>query len=320
MKSKERTTKIILDSGAFSVWTKKKQINIDHYIQFIKENRHMIDYAVALDVLPGAPNQKLSFEDRQVAARASRRNYIYMLKKGVPADILIPVYHQGEEEIWLEKMARECNYIGISPANDKTTAQRKMWLKNTCAPYLFNADGSPKIKFHGFAVTSFDLLTSFSWYSVDSATWLQGSISGFIYVPKYQSTALPPFDFSLMWQVFMGKKTPAQKHISNITEKKRQVVLKWVESCGGCLQKCADEYKERNFVNFNYLIGMREQIQRTHIYFAGAEGFASHIHIDKRPTVLEKKPSFLLTYAQINKTKQLEKITNILKGENNENK
>ncbi len=53
---------------------------------------------------------------------------------------------------------------------------------------------NPKIKVHGFAVTSFNLMMKYSWFSVDSTTWLKHAAYGNVMVPKYD-IAKKKFDY-----------------------------------------------------------------------------------------------------------------------------
>lgn len=177
-------SKIILDSGAFSAWNKGKKIDIDDYISFCIKNQEIIDYIVSLDVIPGAPFVKLTEQDRRNSAIEGWRNYKKMLNAGIPADKLIHVFHQGEDFRWLEKMANEIPYIGISPTNDKTTFQKLVWL-NECRKYITDKEGNAKVKIHGFAVTSLKLVFDFPWYSVDSSSWsLRGMGFGLLDAPS----------------------------------------------------------------------------------------------------------------------------------------
>ena len=181
-----RRFKVILDSGAFSAWTRNVEIDLDAYIAFIKKHLDNIEIAVALDVIPGYPGKKLTPQDRNDAAKQSAKNFFYMLRKGVPEEKLMPVYHQGEAPIWLERMVEHGSpYIGISPANDKTSEQRRQWLTQTCNPIILDSDGAPIVKWHGFAVTAVELMHEYHWHSVDSATWrIMGGKFASIMLPK----------------------------------------------------------------------------------------------------------------------------------------
>jgi hypothetical protein len=176
--------KLFLDSGAFSAWNSNKTIDFQSYIEFAKKYQNDLDLIANLDVIPGAPNRKLFRKDIEEACERGMVNYKRMLKSGISFDKLIHTFHQGDDQKWLEKIIKECGpYIGISPANDKTTDQRKEWLTNTCMPQLIK-DGKPIRKFHGFAVTALQLVWDYPWYSVDSSSWrLRGGGYGRLDLP-----------------------------------------------------------------------------------------------------------------------------------------
>jgi hypothetical protein len=52
------------------------------------------------------------------------------------------------------------------------------WLDRVFDKFLTNPDGTPKVKVHGFGLTTPDLLFRYPWYSVDSGTWWRVSRYG----------------------------------------------------------------------------------------------------------------------------------------------
>lgn len=158
----------MLDSGAFSAWTKKINIDLDEYIDFCLQHLDYIDYVINLDVIPGEFGQKaLPVEEIERSASEGWANYEYMTKQGIPKEKLIHIFHQGEDFKWLEKIVDAMPYIGLSPANDRSTSEKMQWLDD-CMKYVCDDKGYPKVKWHGFAVTSLRLMFRYPWYSVDS--------------------------------------------------------------------------------------------------------------------------------------------------------
>lgn len=173
----------ILDSGAFTVWNQGLSIDLDKYITFCSEHPG-VDYYINLDVIPGRPNDARSLTPANVesAARQGWNNYLRMLQT-LPEEKVMPVFHQGDSLKWLEKYIDFGSpYIGISPANDRTTEQRMVWLEEL-RRILFDSKGNLKVKTHGFAVTSFRLMHTGFFYSVDSASWIRQAAYGTIYIP-----------------------------------------------------------------------------------------------------------------------------------------
>jgi hypothetical protein len=177
--------RVFLDSGAFSVWNRGESINLDDYIKFCKRYQDDLDAIATLDVIPGKPNQKLTELQRDNAAWEGWANYQKMLKAKINPEKLLHTFHQGDHLWVLERLIEEgAPYIGVSPANDRTSTQREKWLQTEVFPILLNSKGKPKAKFHGFAVTSLKLALNYPWYSVDSSSWrLRGGGYGLLDLP-----------------------------------------------------------------------------------------------------------------------------------------
>ncbi|MCK9520459.1 MAG: hypothetical protein M0R74_15760 [Dehalococcoidia bacterium] len=227
---------LFLDSGAFSAWTQGVAINLDDYIQFCLEHLDIVDVIVNLDVIPGRPYQKLTSADIEESATQGWANYEKMLDAGIPKDKLIHIFHQGEDMKWLKRMVKEIPYIGISPANDKSTDQKMRWLDH-CMQYVCDSDGMPLVKFHGFAVTSLRMMLRYPWYSVDSTTWVVMSRNGQILVPRRRGGDWVYDEDS--WKISVSSRSPDKKeagqHIDTLSPRQRQVVLDYLEEKGYAL-------------------------------------------------------------------------------------
>lgn len=174
----------MLDSGAFSVWSRGATIDLRAYIEFCLKYPDTTAF-VALDVIPGKPNEKRRSTKQNVETSCKQgwHNYKQMLKAGIPQKKIIPVFHQNDHIHWLKRYIKEgADYIGISPANDRTTSEKLKWMKKDCADLV----NKYNIKTHGFAVTSFRLMTDsgFRWWSVDSASWVRLAAYGKVYIPR----------------------------------------------------------------------------------------------------------------------------------------
>ena len=167
--------RIILDSGAFSVWNKDDTIDIDKYIKFCKEMREFFPkeievYNVNLDVLPGRFGIIPTAKEREQSAIEGWKNMEYMNQNGLE---VIHVFHQHEDFKWLSRLMKEKNYIGLSPANDVSTKMKLLWL-DKCFAFQDNYLIKNKIKCHGFAVTGKAQMMRYPFYSVDSSSWTAG--------------------------------------------------------------------------------------------------------------------------------------------------
>ncbi len=249
---------LFIDSGAFSAWNNNTIIDLDAYIVFCLENIDYIDLIANLDVIPGAPYQKLTNDDIANSAKQGWLNYKKMLKAGIPKEKLIHIFHQGENFKWLKRLSSYADYIGLSPANDKTTAQKRDWL-DKCMKYVTNSKGAPTVKFHGFAVTSIELMHRYPWYSVDSASWAATSRMGGILIPRFIKNK---WDYTKNpWTVGVTLRSPHRndklKHFNNLSPNIKKQALSYIEEKGYKIGKSElinvdSDYKPKQSKEFWY--------------------------------------------------------------------
>lgn len=159
---------LLLDSGAFSVWTLGKQIKLEDYIDFCKkvmkryEGKLNSIEVVNLDVIPGKPGTRPTLSEVEESAKIGRENYQAMVKAGIPT---LPVFHQHEDFKWLELMKQDTDYIGISPANDIDTKNRMVWMDNVYANLKSD------YKTHSFGGIADSILQRYPLFSGDSSSW-----------------------------------------------------------------------------------------------------------------------------------------------------
>ena len=221
---------LILDSGAYSAWTKKIDINIEEYKDFIMEYIDVFDYVVNLDRIPGEYGRMGTEEERETSAAIGYQNYWYLISNGVPKQKLIHVFHQDERMFWLERMIQEMEYIGIAPSKDRNTIQKREWL-DKCMKVACRSDGYPKIKFHAFGVTSIELLRKYPWYSADSSSWMAFSKYGAVLIPRtdgryYDYTRTP-------YTIFLSIKSPKRlmegRHFDSLSPMQQEKVIEYIE-------------------------------------------------------------------------------------------
>lgn len=184
--------KILIDSGAFSAWNKGKEVDFDGYIAYCHDainnplSKNKIIRAVNLDVIPGKKGETANLvksvkkEDKETidnAASQGYQNLLYFIDHGITP---IHVFHQGEDFKWLEKMVEKTDYIGISPANDVSQGQKKMWIERA---FDFLVKNNIDVKTHGFAVWSPKIIQDYPWTSCDAATWRLLAAYGGVYYP-----------------------------------------------------------------------------------------------------------------------------------------
>lgn len=149
---------VLMDSGAFTVFTKGKQIEVSDYISFV--NSLGIPLYFNLDVIGND--------------RATYENYLRMRAENLNP---IPVFHYKGNTEFLLKYCETSRYValgGLVPYSRQKNKLKK-WL-DYCWSRLKNyrLDGE-LIRVHGLGLTSQWALMRYPWYSVDSTTWLIGN-------------------------------------------------------------------------------------------------------------------------------------------------
>jgi hypothetical protein len=144
---------IFVDSGGFSASTQGVDINIKEYIGWIKQNYKYISVYANLDVIESAEktlvNQKI------------------MESEGLKP---LPVFHTGEDWNYLEDYINEYPYIALGGMVPYIQSLNKLM------PWIVKAykTANKRSVFHGFGATSWKIVNSFPWYSVDSSSWGAG--------------------------------------------------------------------------------------------------------------------------------------------------
>ena len=177
-----------LDSGSFSLRSKAIQFAeeqgcsqwdyydtkdfwkyMDSYAAFVKKYKAAIDLYANVDVIPNA--------------ELTLRNQEYLESKGLKP---VPVVHFGTSVNGVRKyMDKGYKLIALGSlvGQAKNPAAHK-WLDDAFRIACTTKDHTPKVKIHGFGVTSFPLLFRYPWWSVDSTTWTKIGAYGGIIVPK----------------------------------------------------------------------------------------------------------------------------------------
>jgi len=155
---------VLVDSGAFSIFNRGIDLDIDDYLNFIKDLPEHWNY-ISFDVIP---KDKKSKKETEKTAEMTFENYLYLSKH---IKNLVPVYHYGESFKWLKKYLNYTDYI---------CAGRLLGnLKESIRSYgeVFKICGT-KYKIHGLACTDINLLKLFPFYSVDSITYKKYYLDG----------------------------------------------------------------------------------------------------------------------------------------------
>jgi hypothetical protein len=213
-----KTNKIdlFLDSGAFSAFTQNVEIDIQEYIKFIKEHEDCISVYANLDVIG--------------SAEGTWENQMIMEKAGLKP---LPVYHFKEPVKWLLRyLDKGYDYIALGGL--VKAGNILPFLDETFTNYLCGSSGIPKIKVHGFGLTSLKLMLRYPWYSVDSTSWVLTGRMGSIFMPSMRGGEFIYDENS--WKVVVSNRSPANKeagkHFTTLTKLEKKVVERYLAEKG----------------------------------------------------------------------------------------
>lgn len=182
--------KVFLDSGAFSAFTLGKEVDLEAYCRYCRDNKDIILHASVLDSVGNAEK--------------TYQNQIAMERLGVKP---LPCFHYGEDIEYLKHYVDKYPYITLGGMVPISKPMLKLWLDDLWENYLTDADGRPKVKVHGFGMTTQSLMLRYPWFSVDSSSWVQIGSVGNILMPPWGIMAISENS---------PKKKDAGGHLDNI--------------------------------------------------------------------------------------------------------
>lgn len=215
--------KVFLDSGAFSAFTKGVKVDLKKYCRYIKQNEDIIEVASVLDSIGDAQG---TFE-----------NQCAMEREGVRP---LPCFHYNEDERYLEYYIDNYEYITLGGMVPISTPQLKLWLDRIWEKYLTDENGRPKIKVHGFGLTTLSLMERYPWYSVDSSSWVQISSNGGILLPGSGALAISNNS---------PNRRKDNQHLDTMAPLQKQAIIERLEGLGFDPDRLREEYLARWIFN-----------------------------------------------------------------------
>lgn len=158
----------LLDSGAFTFMTSKKDENINwenyviKYANFVK--KHNIKYFFELDI------------DSIVGLKEVER--LRAILEKITERQCIPVWHKNRGLDYWKQMCKDYNYISIGGI---VTQEIKRTEYDVFTPLLKIARQN-NTKVHGLGFTNLKGMNKYRFYSVDSTSWIYGNMSGTIFI------------------------------------------------------------------------------------------------------------------------------------------
>lgn len=204
--------KVFVDSGAFTAATLGAHLTVEEYCDYLKQNRNMIkvDEGIELfSVLDAIGDAKKTFANQKL-----------MEKLGCKP---LPCFHAGEDSRFLDYYIQNYEYITLGGMVGTSVKQLDIWLERIWSNHLLDEAGQPKIKVHGFGITSNYIMNKYPWFSCDSSSWLQAAAYGSIFTKEFGP-------------IKVSEKSPSIKdkgqHFFTLTEPEKRVVLRLIKSNG----------------------------------------------------------------------------------------
>ncbi len=209
---------------------------VDEYAAFVKKNLDVIDIYVNVDVIF---NPRLSYT---VLKYLESKHSLHPM----------PVLHYGTPMEWVEKHLEDgYDLIGLGGLGQGSNAQEyAVWADKVYSRISPGPTHCPTIRTHGFAMTSYELMIKFPWWSVDSSSWTKMGAFGGIYVPRKKGGK---YDFSVNPYAIhcsseargfqeevdipetheLGvKKNKLGTHVSKLSKEAQKVIKDWLEYVG----------------------------------------------------------------------------------------
>jgi len=194
--------------------TKEFRDYLDAYIKFVHENKDYLTTYVNLDVIG---NADLTWENQKI-----------MESHGLKP---IPVYHFGENFKWLKMYVDKYDYVGIGGLGQGISKNDFIGMGDRVFSFICDTSNNlPRVKVHGFAMTSLDLMLRYPWYSVDSTSWVLTSRFGSVYVPRFKDGKYV-YDKNT-WKVSVSNRSPGMKdeggaHFSTFSPNEQKIIMNY---------------------------------------------------------------------------------------------
>lgn len=174
--------KLMIDNGAFTIHRRGGQLDIDKYIDWLNDRIDYIDYAIALDDIPGRWGEVKTWEQVMNSPINTWNNYLYMIDRVIKPEKLLPVFHMGESFEHLENMVNDdrllSNYICISGNKELTNKQREEWY-DKCFHIIRNSK-RPNLRVHCLGSATIQNAEKFPFISMDATSWIMTAANGSI--------------------------------------------------------------------------------------------------------------------------------------------
>lgn len=235
--------KLFIDSGAYTVYTKGTEVDVDEYINYVNDIDEHLTIFAQVDKIPGVYGEIKTKEQVLEAPELSWKNYLYMREKVKSPDKLLPIFHRREDWKHLKRMlettfeGKYIPYIGLAATTDSSTKEKEEWFEECFR--IISKSSNPHVKTHAFGMTSLKLLEKYPFTSADSTSWIMIGANGNILTPYGLVTV-------------SNSQSHLKNHISN-TAVAEKMLQKYLQSIGLELELVKTDYRYRMLANLIYL-------------------------------------------------------------------
>lgn len=195
----------------------------DTYASFIKKFSKYVDFFATVDAIS---NPDITWEIQRY----------FEEEHGVQP---VPIVHYGTPMKYVDRYLQTGRYdfLGVGGLGQGVSrAQYYTWGDEFfCHICPESNNYLPLVKTHGFAMTSWDLIVRWPWWSVDSATWVKVAAYGHIIVPRSSEDSGFRFDRPPL-MITLSNKSPnvkeRDKHYKNSRDNVKAQVRRWLDEIG----------------------------------------------------------------------------------------
>ena len=156
---------------------------------------------------------------------------------------LVPIVHVGTDLKWVDRyLEHKYDILGLggyAARNARDDAMR--WTDEVFLKLCPESNGyKPIIRVHGFALTAWEYMTRWPFWSVDSTSWVKYSAYGWLCLPRWSALKgwrydRPPLIVNMSWR--SPFKADRHKHMDTVIGPIRETVMRWLKETGVPLGK-----------------------------------------------------------------------------------
>ena len=245
LKNEETTGKLMIDSGAHTMFYTGGTLDTDEYINYLNSLGDYVHIFVQTDKIPNYDSSG-RVRDFESAPKYNWENYLYMRSKLDHPEKLLPVFHIGEDYSYLKNMldwvgpnGEKVPYIGISPRQEDPWSTKLNFMES-CFEVIKHSS-NPNVKTHALGMTKLSALERLPFTSADSTSWVITAAMGSIMTSEGTIAV-------------SEKSTHQLGHYLRLPKQGKQKIEEYVESFGLTMPLVMKDYNARAVLNVYFLL------------------------------------------------------------------